>query len=192
MLHLHRNCCGLLYHTHQNLKRTTECSVSASCISHNRTLTFAWSDFTTVYVICDLLWRNREEVASDIVLVSDSTNQQCMLQMHSYVQTLNDSQVLIDIENNEMNSPWISIWKWHISVFPYWSTVEHVISVVPIPKLLPDILVQVIVGTIPELSVAVAGSHVSMLVVWPTGSVMLRFEGQDENTGNSSSKKRIS
>ena len=32
------------------------------------------SDFT-----CDLFWRNKEQVASDIWLISDGTNQQCML-----------------------------------------------------------------------------------------------------------------
>ncbi len=53
----------------------------------------------STYVTCPGV--NREEVASDILLVSDRTNQQCMLlsctQLLYYVQTMNGRQVVIDV-----------------------------------------------------------------------------------------------
>ena len=60
--------------------------------------------------ICDQFWHNGEEVFCDIWQVSDSTNQQCVLLscwcLHSFVQTLNDRQVLIDVHCSMQNG-WV-------------------------------------------------------------------------------------
>ena len=69
---------------------------------------------------CDLLWHIGEQVASDIRLISDST--QCIMLLsctllHYFVQTLNGRQALIDIVCRM--DEWFTS-NWHLPVACLW------------------------------------------------------------------------